>query len=125
MQVKEYCFSFMVTYVLKQYDYKRKVANIYHKSLYSSYNPLKKRQHGRDENLSRDNKNPYKDPYRNASFAPGIPLINKWKYIRSDFYLFQNGEPSSPFKLYLDEILREMGTLKDIQVNYKIFKQAH
>ena len=115
----------MIIYILKQYDYKRKVASIYHKSLYSSYNPLKKRQHGRDENLSRDNKNPYKDPYRNASFAPGITLINKWKYIRSDFYLFQNGEPSSPFKLYLDEILREMGTLKDIQVNYKIFKQAH
>ena len=125
MPVYEYCFSIIITYILKQYDYKRKLDNIYHKSLYSSYDPQKKRQYNQDEHFSRGSKNRYNDPYRNSSFAPGIPLINKWKYIRTDFYLFQNGEPSSPFKLYLDEVLREMGTLNDIQVIYRICKQAH
>ena len=70
----------------------------------------------KNENLSRDFQNRFLDPYRNSSFGPGVPLVQEWQYIRSDFYLFRNGEPSEPFILYLNEVLTEMGTLDNIQV---------
>ena len=105
---------------MQQYDYKRKIANIYHSNLYSRTDSNSKsfgNTKHRNENLSRDFKNRFLDPYRNSSFAPGIPLVQEWQYIRSDFYIFRNGEPSEPFKLYLSEVLTEMGTLDNIQVH--------
>ena len=104
----------------QQYDYKRKVANIYHSSLYSRGDSGSQNLDSamkKNENLSRDFRNRFLDPYRNSSFGPGIPLIQEWQYIRSDYYIFRNGEPSEPFILYLNEVLTEMGTLDDIQVN--------
>ena len=104
---------------MQQYDYQRKIANIYHSSLYSQADSNSKsfdNTRQGNENLSRDFENRFVDPYRNSSFAPGIPLVQEWQYIRSDFYIFRNGEPSEPFKLYLGEVLTEMGTLDNIQV---------
>ena len=108
---------------LKQYNYQRKVDNFYHRRLYSTkYSRLSPKNNPRrsNRNAQRDStvNNGYFDPYRNSSFAPGVPLIRKWKYIRSDVFLYQHldGEPSPPFRLYLEEVLREMGTLEDIQV---------
>ena len=103
--------------ILQQYDYKRKIANIYHSNLYSrSDSNNKSNTKHRNENLSRGFRNRFLDPYRNSSFAPGVPLVQEWQYIRSDFYIFRNGEPSEPFKLYLSEVLTEMGALDNIQV---------
>ena len=111
---------------MKQYNYQRKLDNIYHRRLYSTkYKKLDPYQDtsrsNRNLKVDRIVGNRYYDPYRNSSFAPGVPLIRKWKYIRSDVFLYQqfDGEPSPPFRLYLDEVLREMGTLEDIQVNTK------
>ena len=101
----------------QQYDYKRKVANFYHSSPYSRADSESRNLDlNKNENLSRDFQNRFLDPYRNSSFGPGVPLVQEWQYIRSDFYLFRNGEPSEPFILYLNEVLTEMGTLDNIQV---------
>ena len=72
------------------------------------------------ENLSRGSDNRFFDPYRNSTFGPGVPLVNDWKYIHTDFYVYQNGEPSPPFLLSLKKIQEEMGTLDDIQVCLRI-----
>ena len=80
------------------------------------------------ENLSRGSHNRFFDPYRNSTFGPGVPLINDWRYIHTDFYVYQNGEPSPPFLLSLKKIQDEMGTLDDIQVclmTNKILIRAH
>ena len=80
------------------------------------------------ENLSRGSHNRFFDPYRNSTFGPGVPLINDWRYIHTDFYVYQNGEPSPPFLLSLKKIQDEMGTLDDIQVylvNNKIISRGH
>ena len=68
------------------------------------------------ENLSRGSHNRFFDPYRNSTFGPGVPLLNDWRYIHTDFYVYQNGEPSPPFLLSLKKIQDEMGTLDNIQV---------
>ena len=68
------------------------------------------------ENLSRGSDNRFFDPYMNSTFGPGVPLVNDWRYIHTDFYVYQNGEASPPFLLSLKKIQDEMGTLDDIQV---------
>ena len=109
--------SNVIQFHSQQYDYKRKVANIYHSSLYSRADSESRNlDFNKNENLSRDFRNRFLDPYRNSSFGPGVPLVQEWQYIRSDFYLFRNGEPSEPFILHLNEVLTEMGTLDNIQV---------
>ena len=80
------------------------------------------------ENLSRGSHNRFFDPYRNSTFGPGVPLVNDWRYIHTDFYVYQNGEASPPFLLSLKKIQDEMGTLDDIQVylmTNKILSRSH
>ena len=80
------------------------------------------------ENLSRGSHNRFFDPYRNSTFGPGVPLVNDWRYIHTDFYVYQNGEASPPFLLSLKKIQDEMGTLDNIQVylvNNKIISRGH
>ena len=72
--------------------------------------------HDAEHSIGRNPNLRFFDPYANSSFAPGQPLVHEWKYIRSDFYLYRNGEPSPPFRLYLQEVLDAMGDLSDIQV---------
>ena len=79
------------------------------------------------ENLSRGSHNRFFDPYRNSTFGPGVPLVNDWRYIHTDFYVYQNGQASPPFLLSLKKIQDEMGTLDDIQVclmTNKILRRA-
>ena len=54
---------------------------------------------------------------QNSSSAPGIPLFQKWTYIRSDRRDFrQFYEKTDPFILYMSEIQDAIGTVHGVQV---------
>ena len=98
----------------EEHSYYYNISNTYRSNLYNSRDGIPLRNISL---ISKPSRYGYFDPYVNSSSAPGIPLFQKWTYIRSDRRDFrQFYEKTDPFILYMSEIQDAIGTVHGVQV---------